>query len=80
MKAQDSNSIERLFADFVRAYEHGQPIDVQSVLGRAEGPDREALADRIEDFVASAGRRPFNEKAFSASPLRAKIERALRER
>jgi hypothetical protein len=70
--------IDTLFDQFARAYERGDRVDVHALLAQVEGAERDALADRIERYIASAGRRPFDEQAFQASPLRARIERALR--
>jgi hypothetical protein len=58
-------SVDRLFDEFVAS--GGDPAPF---LEQVSGPEREALIERIDAYLASAPRRPFDRARFEASAAR----------
>jgi hypothetical protein len=62
--------VETLFQEFVEEDRMTGPADPLPYLARAEGGDRADLEERIDSYLATAPRRPFDREDFLRSPAR----------
>jgi hypothetical protein len=66
--------VKKLLQEFVEEDRTAGPADPLAYLARAEGPDRAELEERIDGYLATAPRRPFDREDFLKSPARAIAE------
>lgn len=62
------SDVDRLLDEYVTAHRAGSDPDPSDFVGRVEGTDRRELAALIDAFLARAPRRPWDPRAFAASP------------
>jgi hypothetical protein len=64
---RDATPIDDAFEAFVRRYEAGQDVDLAGLTAALADQERRSLLERLDGYLASAPRRPFNREAYEAS-------------